>query len=278
MNIFNKIMFLTIISVSFMASSNSYAAAAAALGSDERGFFSKRMIASLVEVVEDSYKGVDKSSSRIKVNLPWVDTGGKSSKKGKLVITKGSGYTVFAFGGESEVETDDIEDGSAMLNFGSLEYFTEDIASDEITEWATEECVLGQCASGYADILVEMQDEINKHIFKSGKFIFAGHGMGGAVAELAALHAAIKRKSSLGHMGVITFGAPPVFNSEAAEAFNVMFPGSRFKRFEMREDTVPDWKADSDLVQVGYPTVAGKGYKSSRLAHAMESYAYEIVG
>lgn len=118
-------------------------------------------------------------------------------------------------------------------------------------------CPDGKCDDRYAarSILTQGVLDMIPEADDDAKFIFAGHSMGGAVSQIAALYGcAIQtpEQQSRGNTYVMTFGAPGGFSEDVVEKYNAIFPGSSFMRVEMKGDPVPG---------AGAPNQAGERFE-----------------
>lgn len=76
----------------------------------------------------------------------------------------------------------------------------------------------------YNTISARLWDAIQSQLPKQGRIICTGHSLGGALATLAALHIACAHPDLRDRLVVVTFGGPPVGDSEFVKRFNALVP------------------------------------------------------
>lgn len=116
---------------------------------------------------------------------------------------------------------------------------------------------------------------------RSDPIVFTGHSRGGAVAQIAALHAGTFL-NDFTHIGTLTFGAPAVFSKDLAQYVDVTM-GSRNLKFALIEDFIPHilgWNPQivrgiNENIRTSYASTGTVHYYSlgkGIFSHSMEHY------
>ena len=177
----------------------------------------------------------------------------------------------------------------AGINSDLYVYFA---GSESLLNWKTDLNVLGDVVpdawncgpptmrthrgfqAAYGSISERLYAAIKAQLPARGQIVCTGHSLGGALATLAALHLACAHPELRQRLVVVTFGAPPLGDSEFVKRFNALVP--RCVRVVNPMDPVPR-SLSAQLVNVkGYYPVGAFKLASIVNAHMLEQYAASL--
>ena len=217
------------------------------------------------------------------VDLCWGNEDNEKEGRSYAIQAVQAPITVFAFTDALAFMADMETSIMAVTRMDDM------FSETPIGEWCRENCPSAQCYRGFTKRFSNVRGMVDAAVSEASgetQLLFAGHGLGGGVAQLTALYAYLILPEELrDNVSIITYGSPAVFDRTAATAFDRIFPRERFRRVEMKGDLMPSLRLkENRFAHAGLRIEMDGGYGKpwfeggdarrvrEELAHELEQY------